>query len=401
MLLPLGDSPNPRSVPYMTYALLLANIAVFVLVAVPLSAAAPAPGDPLLQQYVDAILHALPQEAMRTHVESSITAYDLFVFEHGFRPAAPELGTLFSSMFLHAGLPHLLGNLLFLWIYGDNVEYRLGPVAFLGAYLGTGVAATLFHAVADPGGTLPLIGASGAISGVLGFYFVWFPRNRVRLFLMLPPLLFRSLFVPARIVLAIYLVIDNLLPFLLERGLGGGGVAHGAHIGGFVAGLATAWAIDRREVAARPHEFAGGAVNAAGAAAEIRAALAQNAFERAARIYFALPAPATRGLLTPADSLALATCLRAAGHPHAALAVFRRHVRDRPNGPGLAEAHLGAGLVQLEDFDQPTPAYQHFLAALDSNPAPETVREARRALAAIEARRKRSRFGGAFGPRRH
>jgi membrane associated rhomboid family serine protease len=250
MLLPLGDSPNPRSVPYMTYALLFANLAVFVLITVPLSAAAPAAGDPLLQQYVDAILHSRPQAGLRPHVEASVTAYELFVFEHGFRPAAPGLSALFSAMFLHAGLPHLLGNLLFLWIYGDNVEYRLGPLAFLGAYLGTGVAATLFHAVANFGSPLPLIGASGAISGVLGFYFRWFPRNHVRLFLMLPPLLFRTLYIPARIVLAMYLVVDNLLPFALDRGFGGGGVAHGAHIGGFVAGLAGAGMIDRRTLAA-------------------------------------------------------------------------------------------------------------------------------------------------------
>ena len=80
-------------------------------------------------------------------------------------------------MFLHGGFMHLFGNMLFLWIYGDNVEHRLGPLPYLLWYLATGVAATLVPRPRPRGSEIPLVGASGAISGVLGFYFVWFPRN--------------------------------------------------------------------------------------------------------------------------------------------------------------------------------------------------------------------------------
>src|SRR5262249_9957 len=136
----------------------------------------------------------------------------------------------------------------FLWIYGDNVERRLGTVGYLLTYLGTGIAATLFHWAGAPGSPLPVVGASGAISGVLGCYFVWFPRNVVRLLWLLPPFLGQVFEVPARVVLGLYLVAENLLPYLFASD--DAGVAHGAHIGGFLAGLAVAWIANRRGTAA-------------------------------------------------------------------------------------------------------------------------------------------------------
>ena len=147
-------------------------------------------------------------------------------------------------MFMHGGWMHLAGNMLFLWIYGDNVEHRLGHVGYLVAYLAAGLAATLFFAMFVPNSQIPMLGASGAISGVLGFYFLWFPRNRIKVFVFLFPLLMTTLLIPSRIVLGVYLVIDNILPFL-TRPVEGSGVAHGAHIGGFLAGLGLALAIDR------------------------------------------------------------------------------------------------------------------------------------------------------------
>src|SRR5512143_402870 len=168
MLLPLGDSPNPRGIPAMTYALVLANIAVYVLISLPLSSVAVDPNDPALREYVRIVVRSLPQPVPVQEVVANTSAYDLFVFRYGFRPAAPHLANLLYSLFLHAGFLHLFGNMLFLWIYGDNVEHRLGPVVYVIAYLGTGVAATLFHTVFDPDSPLPLVGASGAISGVLG-----------------------------------------------------------------------------------------------------------------------------------------------------------------------------------------------------------------------------------------
>jgi tetratricopeptide (TPR) repeat protein len=192
--------------------------------------------------------------------------------------------------------------------------------------------------------------------------------------------------VSARLVLGLYLVVDNLLPFLVSRSATG--VAHGAHIGGFLAGLAAAWAMDRRALGARPREYAR-APAAPGRADDIRAALAEGRMAEAAAAYFALPAGATRRLLGVRDALAFARWLHGHGHPEAALVVLRRQARDFPNDPDLAEAHVAAGEILLTDLGQPTPAYQHFLSALDLDPPEEVAALARRGVAAVEALQKR------------
>ncbi len=389
MILPLGDSPNPPGVPVVNYGLLFANIAVYVLISLPLSYAAVDPRDPLLRQYVETVAQHLHGPVSLYDIVSQTSAYDLFIFRHGYRPAAPSVANLFFSLFLHANILHLAGNMLFLWIYGDNVEHRLGRVRYLLAYLACGLAATLFFSLFASGSELPLIGASGAISGVLGFYFLWFPRNRVRLLVFFFPFLIDTIMVPARLVLGIFLVLDNLVPFLISGGAASG-VAHGAHIGGFFAGLGAAAVMDRWHLAARPAGFA-----AAPAAAEppspdrspIEAALREGRYAEAARRYFSLPQARLRRVLSADDSLALAAWLRANGHPDAAIVLYRRHLRDYPSGPGTAQAHLGAGLVLLESLHQPTPAYQHFLDALDADPSPEVAARVRQALDSIEANR--------------
>ena len=239
MILPLGDNPNPPGVPVVTYALILANCAVYVFLTLPLGFVRPDPLDPLVQEYLGAMFEAMslpPSARAANALFSRLTEYDLLVFQWGFRPVAPQIPTLFTAMFLHSGFLHLAGNMLFLWIYGDNVEYRLGRVRFLAAYLGTGVAATLFHTLFAGQALLPLLGASGAISGVLGVYFLWFPRNRVRLWVMLFPFFMQVVYAPARWVLGFYVLVDNLLPLLVAAGTRGGGVAYGAHIGGFFGG---------------------------------------------------------------------------------------------------------------------------------------------------------------------
>jgi len=246
MFLPLSDAPNPGGRPYVTYGLIALNVLVYLLVSLPLSGAPPDPDDPALLAYLQVVREQLPPGVPLRAVVNTLSAYDLYVFEHGYRPAAPRIPDLFYSLFLHGGFVHLVGNMLFLWIYGDNVEYRLGRLAYLFWYLATGVVATLAFALFSPGSSIPLVGASGAISGVLGFYFLWFPRNRVRVFVFLFPFFMNVVAIPARIVLGLYLVIDNLLPFVLGS-RDAGGVAHGAHIGGFVAGLAAAWLIERRQ----------------------------------------------------------------------------------------------------------------------------------------------------------
>ena len=245
MFLPLSDSPNPPGRPYVTYVLIAANLLVYLLVSFPLSSQAPDPQDPVLGAYVAYLRDALPSDVAVYRALRQASAYDLFIFAHGYKPGDPSVADLFASLFLHGGLMHLLGNMLFLWIYGDNVEYRLGRAGYLFWYLATGAAATLFFALFAGSSMTPLVGASGAISGVLGFYFVWFPRNRVRVFVMLFPFFMDVVSIPARIVLGAYLLIDNLFPFLLDAGGAGGGVAYGAHIGGFLTGMLMAVAINR------------------------------------------------------------------------------------------------------------------------------------------------------------
>lgn len=386
MFLPISDAPNPQRTPWVTYALIAANVAVYVLVNVPLQRMGVSQYDPRLLEYVRMLRDALPPGADLRQALSSITAYDLFVFEHGFRPSAPQYVDLLTSMFLHGGLMHLFGNMLFLWIYGDNVEYRLGWWKYLLAYLFTGVAATLAFAVLAPGSKLPLVGASGAISGVLGFYFLWFPRNVVRMFVFLVPILVNVIEIPARIVLGFYLVADNLLPLLINWSPAGGGVAHGAHIGGFVAGLALAWVGNQFMTAAPPPpEYRGAQRDRFARDADtVSGAIARGDMAAAARAYFAAPGGASAA---PPELLRLADWLVSAGHAAAALNVYLQHTRQQPAGPGAAEAHVGAGLVLL-GAGQTASAYQYLRRALELNPSPETVDRARAGLEAIASNQK-------------
>lgn len=147
--------------------------------------------------------------------------------------------TLITSMFMHGGIAHIFGNMLFLWIFGDNVEDRMGHVRYLIFYLICGVLASLSHVFAtiafSPSGLLiPSLGASGAISGVLGAYLLMFPTRRVTV------ILFRFLTdVPAYVAIGIWFVFQLVSGLgLLGGDTGGGGVAYAAHIGGFVVGLA-------------------------------------------------------------------------------------------------------------------------------------------------------------------
>ena len=143
--------------------------------------------------------------------------------------------SVFTSMFLHGGFWHLIGNMLFLYIFGDNVEDSMGHVRFVIFYLLCGVAAVFAQALPEPGSTVPMIGASGAISGVLGAYMLLYPHARV---LVLIPLGFimQTVRLPALWVLALWFGIQ-LFSNLLTQSAGGGGVAFRAHIGGFIAGM--------------------------------------------------------------------------------------------------------------------------------------------------------------------
>ena len=219
MFLPIGDAPNPREIPWVTYTLIALNVVVF-LGLWPTSARRPRPNDPRALRYLQTI--------ERTHgadyalqAASQLTVYDLIVFEHGFKPRDPELADLFSSMFLHGGLAHLLGNMLFLWIFGNNVEARAGPGVFLLGYLLTGVVAAAGDALLRMGSPLPAVGASGAISGVLGAYYLLFPGNVVRVAVLLFLFVLDVWELRARIVLGFFVLVQNLLPALITAAEGG------------------------------------------------------------------------------------------------------------------------------------------------------------------------------------
>jgi membrane associated rhomboid family serine protease len=238
VFLPIGDTPNPRDYrAWVTWSLMAANIAVWFLISAPLTTQRPDPADPLLREYLRLLAVWVPDPQLLPQLAAQVSLHDLFTFVWGYKPGAPETRDLFASLFLHGSASHLAGNMLFLWIYGDNVEHRLGRLPFLLLYLASGVAATLAFGAFAGDSLRPLVGASGAISGVLGVYLVCFPRNHVKFFVFLFPLLVDTWLVPAWLVLLGYLFLDNLLPLLSGAG---GAVAHGAHIGGFLAGAVVA-----------------------------------------------------------------------------------------------------------------------------------------------------------------
>lgn len=178
---------------------------------------------------------------------TSALGFEANIFTFGFIPArffeAPQISadagliwplTIVSSMFMHGGIGHILGNMLFLWIFGNNVEDALGTFKFIVFYLACGAAAALAQGWIDPTSTIPLVGASGAISGVLGSYLLLYPVKRVHV--IIPAIIiFYRMIVPAYFLLLIYFAMQVAFAFLSDTS--GGGVAFWAHIGGFIAGV--------------------------------------------------------------------------------------------------------------------------------------------------------------------
>ena len=149
-------------------------------------------------------------------------------------PPFPAIFTLLSCIFLHGGWLHLLGNMWFLYIFGDNVEDRLGPGKYLLFYLGCGVAASFTHYISGPGSTLPTLGASGAVAGVMGAYFLLYPRAQV--VTLVPIFIFIQIMVlPAWVFLAFWFVIQFFSGAIAISSVKSGGVAWWAHVGGFAA----------------------------------------------------------------------------------------------------------------------------------------------------------------------
>lgn len=222
-LFPLRDDNPTEITPLVTWSLIGLNVAVF------------------LYQL------SLPERAGEAFVYS-FGAIPAVVFGEARLPdalsAIPGWATLISSMFLHGGLLHLGGNMLYLWIFGNNVEDAMGHGRFVAFYLICGIAAALAHAVTDPSSEIPMVGASGAISGVLGAYLILHPKARVYVLVFL----WIGLWLPAWTVLALWFVGQGISAFGAEAGAGAG-VAWWAHIGGFVAGMALVFPFRRRGVA--------------------------------------------------------------------------------------------------------------------------------------------------------
>ena len=215
-MFPIGDDNVKGSgVAFVTILLILANVLAFLL-------EISQPSERALQAFIQA-WGVVPRE---------------FSAGQDLPPSIPfpYWSTLLTSMFLHGGWAHLGGNMLFLWIFGDNIEHRLGHARFLAFYLACGLAAGLAHILTNAGSAIPTVGASGAISGVLGGYLVMYPRNRVYV------MTYGGVAtVPAVVMLGLWIVLQFI------NGIGSiantpetGGIAYIAHIGGFVAGAALA-----------------------------------------------------------------------------------------------------------------------------------------------------------------
>ena len=232
MVLPIGDDNSDRiSRPIVNYVLIAINVLVFVFLQ--------GLGSNEVFTYAFSVVPeeiATGEDLARTVVVSDPTGQQSAQIQLQPTPVSVYL-TLVTSMFMHGSIMHLLGNMLYLWIFGDNVEDDLGPLRYLIFYLVCGILASLAHVIAtfvfNGNPYIPSLGASGAISGVLGGYMLFHPRRRVRV------LLGRMLTeVPAFVAIGLWFVFQLIESLGMLGGMEAGGVAYAAHIGGFIAGMA-------------------------------------------------------------------------------------------------------------------------------------------------------------------
>ncbi len=392
MFLPIGDSPNPeRFTPYVTWGLIALNVAVYILICLPLSATAPEGNNPLLRDYINMLLaQGVSPEYVRA-ILAQTSLNDLLLFQYGYKPADPSVISLFSSLFLHAGFMHLAGNMLFLYIYGDNVEHQLGRMRFLLMYLATGVIATLSFALLAGNSMTPLVGASGAISGVLGFYFYMFPKNKVKVFIMLLPIFINVVKIPARIVLGIYVLIDNLLPILVQAG---GNVAYGAHLGGFFGGLGIAvageyfgWKSPFSRDSIRPFSISKmtstkSDSNTTTVLTQIRKAYRDGDVETMVE---ALKHANARDFATLSveEMIGMAKLIENYGFPLPANKLLKIAISTHKGSSRLPEVYYELGRIRFQQ-GFPTAAYQHLLTALDHYPSEVTEAKIRGLLQKIK-----------------
>ena len=225
MFIPLKDDNPTSRIPYVTVIFIALNAVVFFYQLF----------SPQGLQYFVYKMGAIPYEI--THFK----ALSLFMMDsrEPLSRLSPPL-TLIVSMFMHGGIFHLVFNMLYLWIFGNNIEDFLGPIRFIVFYILSGLGASLTHIVFHPNSQVPMIGASGAIAGILGAYLILYPQARV-ITLVFLFFFIRIIAVPAAFVLGIWILIQ-----VLNIGAGGG-VAWFAHIGGFLIGIAIIKAITKRK----------------------------------------------------------------------------------------------------------------------------------------------------------
>ena len=221
-MFPLRDNIPTNRPPYVTLAIIAANVLVYFL----WQRGGLTFGDPSNPHFNAQLIH---YGVIPCNLSNECTA-----------PQPHEWLTPLTAMFMHAGLLHLGGNMLFLWIFGNNVEDSMGRVRFVVFYLLGGLAATALQIAVSPGSAVPNLGASGAIAAVLGGYLLLYPGARVLTFMFLPPFV-GLMELPALVVLGLWIILQVFLGatgLLHPIGESGGGVAYFAHIGGFVFGLA-------------------------------------------------------------------------------------------------------------------------------------------------------------------
>ncbi|WP_425093355.1 rhomboid family intramembrane serine protease [Tropicimonas sp. S265A] len=204
-MFPIRDHNPSERTPYVTYALIAVNVVVFI--------------------------SYYPLLASQAQAAAFFDTWGLVpaVFSQG-----SGASSVFTSMFLHGGIMHLAGNMLYLWIFGDNMEDELGHAKFLGFYLLSGIGAGLAQVMSNPDSTIPMVGASGAIAGVLGGYLLLFPKARVDI-LFIIVIIFKIVPIPAWIVLSVWFGLQVFSGAATPADAGG--VAYWAHAGGFVAGV--------------------------------------------------------------------------------------------------------------------------------------------------------------------
>lgn len=247
-MIPIHDNIPSRRTPVVNYALIGVTSVVFFL------QLTQDPSEPnLVEQY-----GMIP--ARVTHPNQPVEIPDVKVTPEGeqeiiYRPAAPSAVpawlTLLTCVFLHGGWMHFLGNMWFLYIFGDNVEDCFGHFQYLLFYLGWGVAASALHLVSGPDSPLPTIGASGAIAGVMGAYFLLYPRAMVLTLVPLFVIIYTAV-LPAYLFLGVWFLIQLLQGTVSISGTLASGVAWWAHIGGFVAGLASVWILNKSHHMSEP-----------------------------------------------------------------------------------------------------------------------------------------------------